>query len=111
MTLTEIRDHAHFNELIENNQIVIIDAWAEWCGPCRAISPIFEQLSENPENNKSGVVFAKLDVDNNEQVSQELGVRAMPTFFVFHNGAKVDDLMGADPRKLVELVEKATSLV
>lgn len=109
MPVTEIKNLAQFRDLLDSNQVVIIDAWAEWCGPCRMISPIFEKLS-NEEGNE-GVVFTKVDVDNAPDVSEELGIQAMPTFILFHKGDKVDELKGAVPPKLMELVAKANSLV
>ena len=109
MPVTEIKDLAHYKELINNNKVVIIDAWATWCGPCRFISPIFEQLSEKEEFNKSGVVFAKVDVDQADDVSQELGIRAMPTFISFYDGDLEDKLQGADPNGLEKLVRDVTS--
>ena len=111
MTVIEIKDRAHYQDLINNNKVVIIDAWAPWCGPCRFISPIFEQLSEREEFNKSGVVFAKVDVDQAEDVSQELGIRAMPTFISFYDGELQDKLQGADPSGLEKLVQEVTSKV
>ena len=111
MTVTEIRDLAHYKELINNNKVVIIDAWAVWCGPCRFISPVFEKLSENPEYSKGGVVFAKVDVDQVEDVSQELGIRAMPTFISFYDGDVEDKLQGADPKGLEKLVQEVTNKV
>ncbi|KAJ4126999.1 thioredoxin trx1 [Fusarium equiseti] len=111
MTVIEIKDLAHYQELINNNKVVIIDAWAVWCGPCRFISPIFEQLSEREEFDKSGVVFAKVDVDQAEDVSQELAIRAMPTFFTFYDGELQDKLQGADPNGLERIVKEVTSKV
>ncbi|KAI1070770.1 hypothetical protein LB507_006743 [Fusarium sp. FIESC RH6] len=108
MTVIEIKDRAHYQDLINNNKVVIIDAWAPWCGPCRFISPIFEQLSEREEFNKSGVVFAKVDVDQAEDVSQELAIQAMPTFISFYDGELQDKLQGADPSGLEKLVQEVT---
>ncbi|CAG7555231.1 unnamed protein product [Fusarium equiseti] len=111
MPIIDIKDRAHFKELIQSNKVVIIDAWASWCGPCRMIDPIYERFSEAEQFTKTGVVFAKLDVDSNEAVAGELKIRAMPTVLVFRNGNKVDELTGVNPVNLQELVVKATILV
>lgn len=83
-------------------QAVIVDFFATWCGPCRLISPYFQQLSTQFE----GIVFVKLDVDQVEEVAQQLGISAMPTFIVLKDGQKVDELIGASQDKLKALVAK-----
>ncbi|CAG7555232.1 unnamed protein product [Fusarium equiseti] len=114
MPVTEIRDYAHFKELIENNHVVIIDAWAKSHELRVGMSSLFHDLSENPQSNRSGLVFAKHDLDNdkNEDVSHELDTPGVPAFVTYCNGYKVDSLiiMVTDPEKLEELVEEAISL-
>lgn len=81
---------------------VIVDFTATWCGPCRMIGPYFEELS----GEFTGIVFLKVDVDENEKVAATCEVKAMPTFQVFVGGAKKEELVGASKEKLRALVEK-----
>ncbi|KAF8855702.1 thioredoxin domain-containing protein, partial [Acephala macrosclerotiorum] len=74
-----------FKKIIQSRELVALDAWATWCGPCRTISPLFERLS-GAEKYAGKIAFYKLDVDDQPEVSQELGVRVMPTFIFFRNG-------------------------
>ncbi|KAI9158218.1 Thioredoxin Asp [Paramyrothecium foliicola] len=83
---------------------VLVDCLAEWCGPCKAMSPILSKLSNDAQN--KGIHFVQFDVDQLPELTQELGVRAMPTFMIFKDGKKVDELVGANPPKLAELLAK-----
>ncbi|PYI16021.1 putative thioredoxin [Aspergillus violaceofuscus CBS 115571] len=106
MPVTAIQSLAEFREIIAEDKPVIIDFWATWCGPCRMVSPVLEKISNETEK----VAFYKVDVDAHDDISQEVSIRAMPTFILFKNGAKVDELVGADQRALAKLVERATLL-
>ncbi|EPS45718.1 hypothetical protein H072_187 [Dactylellina haptotyla CBS 200.50] len=107
MPVTAINSLKEFQEIINGDKVIIVDFWATWCGPCRVISPIFEKLSEKAEFSDIG--FYKVDVDEQEEISQEVGIKAMPTFMVFRNGNKIEDLVGANPAGLQALIMKATS--
>ncbi|KAJ9263948.1 hypothetical protein DTO212C5_7366 [Paecilomyces variotii] len=102
MGVTPLSGLESFREIINNGNFIIIDFWATWCGPCRLMSPIFEQLSEQI----SGPEFYKVDVDEEQAIAEEIGIRSMPTFTVFKDGGKVDELVGADPGKLEILVRQ-----
>mmetsp|Transcript_19887 Transcript_19887/g.39317 ORF Transcript_19887/g.39317 Transcript_19887/m.39317 type:complete len:106 (+) Transcript_19887:43-360(+) len=85
-------------------KLVVVDFTASWCGPCQRIAPHFESLSEKYPQ----VSFAKVDVDAQSEIAQECGIRAMPTFQLFREGRKVDELTGAD---VVALEEKIRALL
>lgn len=83
---------------------VIVDFWAEWCGPCKQLGPIFKDLSEEIE----GVTFAKVNVDEQGEVAQEFKVRGIPTMVLFENGKEVDRIVGFVPKEsLKQKIEKA----
>ncbi|KIK00191.1 hypothetical protein K443DRAFT_679368 [Laccaria amethystina LaAM-08-1] len=105
MPVKTFSSYDEFNAVINGDKPVVIDFWATWCGPCRVMSPIFAKLSDDPTF--ASVEFYKVDVDEQEQISQEVGVRAMPTFVLFKKGEKVSDLVGARPQDLQTLVAKA----
>ncbi|KAK1768027.1 cytoplasmic thioredoxin isoenzyme 2 [Phialemonium atrogriseum] len=105
MTIHNIETLDGFKETIAKNPIVVLDAFATWCGPCKAIAPLVAKWSESPEF-KDTVYFAKFDVDHLPDLSQELGIRAMPTFIIFKDGEKVDEFVGANPGPLQSLVTK-----
>ncbi|KAB8200465.1 thioredoxin-like protein [Aspergillus parasiticus] len=102
--VTPLNSHSEFQDLINSGQVVIIDFWAPWCGPCRMISPVFEKLASDPQFSK--IKFVKVNVDEQEDISQECAIRAMPTFLVFKDGQKLDTFVGAEPNGLHQLVTK-----
>ncbi|UCG27084.1 MAG: thioredoxin [Bacteroidales bacterium] len=95
----EVND-ANFEEIVlKSDKPVIVDFWAEWCGPCRMVSPIVSELSEEYEGQ---VVVTKLDVDSNPGVSAKYGIRNIPTILFFNNGEIVDKQVGAVPKSNLE---------
>jgi len=96
-----------FNEIIEENKLVIIDFWAEWCGPCRAYGPVFEGVSEEFPD----VVFAKVDTEAEQELAGSFGIRSIPTTVAFKDGIGVFMQPGALPEEaLRDLIGKLQSL-
>jgi len=107
--LTPTEELKTLESIVNSSQIVVIDFTATWCGPCRVISPIFDKLSEQDAH--SAVKFYKVDVDTWSDISQAAGVRAMPTFMLFNSGEKVNEVVGAMPSELENLIKTGASLV
>ena len=82
-------------EVLNSDQPVVLDFWAEWCGPCRAISPILKQLADDYEGK---LKVLKMNIDENPQTPGRYGVRAIPTVLAFQNGQVVEQLTGARPK-------------
>ncbi|KAF7436168.1 hypothetical protein PC9H_002994 [Pleurotus ostreatus] len=98
-----------FQTIINSGEPVVIDFWATWCGPCRMISPILEQLSDNPDVSK--VQFYKVDVDEADEIAKDQQIKAMPTFRLYKDGKIVKELVGANPGALQGLVSEGALLV
>jgi thioredoxin 1 len=94
----EVTD-ATFNETVQSHPLVVIDCWAVWCGPCRMIAPIIEELARKYAGR---VVFGKLDVDKNRAVSMQYHIVSIPTMMVFSHGKLVDSIIGALPKPVLE---------
>lgn len=93
-----------FSTLLSSSTIVVADFYADWCGPCKQIAPIFEQLSAQLSR-PNKITFAKIDTDKQQDLSRSYGVKAMPTFMVFKNARRVEFIEGADPRRLSNVVK------
>jgi len=103
MGVHNLSSKAEFQSALKDNNIVVLDAFATWCGPCKVIAPQVVKFSEE----FTGAHFVKLDVDEVPDVAQELGIRAMPTFLIFKNEEKVQEIVGANPKALLAAIQKA----
>ncbi|CAN3372640.1 hypothetical protein DIURU_004867 [Diutina rugosa] len=90
-----------FEEALKFDGLIVVDFFAEWCGPCKAIAPVLDQLS----NRYNSVKFIKVDVDQLTDLARKYEVNAMPTFKFIKNGKVVDEVVGADPNKIVRVID------
>lgn len=88
----------NFEEIINTEKPVLVDFWAEWCGPCKMIGPVVEELASEYEGK---ALVGKVDVDSNPEVSAKFGIRSIPTLLVFKNGEIVDKQVGAVPKTVL----------
>lgn len=89
---------ANFDEIVNSGKPVLVDFWAEWCGPCKMIGPVVEELAGDYDGK---AVVAKLNVDENPQTTAKFGVRSIPTLLVFKGGQVVDKQIGAVPKSVL----------
>ena len=96
--MKEVTDDTFEAEVLAAGMPVVVDFWAPWCGPCRAVAPILEQLSTDYE----GVVFAKVNIDENPNYASRYGVLSIPTAILFEDGEPQETVIGARPRSFYE---------
>ena len=100
-SLNEVKivNDKNFDEAVRRKTLTVIDCWAPWCGPCRIISPVIEELAGEYQD---GVAFGKLNVDENIQTAQKFRITAIPTLLFFKEGKHVDTLIGAVPKSTIK---------
>ena len=100
--INEVTDNNFQAEVIESEQPVLVDFWAPWCGPCRAVAPVLEEIS----GERDDVRIVKLNIDDNQQAAAQFGVISIPTMILFKNGAEAHRVVGAYPKaKLLNELE------
>jgi thioredoxin 1 len=103
--IVTLQDATFDTEVLKSDTPVLVDFWAVWCGPCKAIAPTVEELAKQY---KGKVKVAKMDVDEHQQVPQRFGIRSIPTLLVFKGGRVVDTIIGAVSKaKIEESLKKA----
>jgi thioredoxin 1 len=102
-----LQDATFDKEVLKSDVPVLVDFWAVWCGPCKAIAPAVDELASQY---RGKVKIAKMDVDEHQQVPQQYGIRSIPTLLLFKGGRVVDTIVGAVPKsKLEDSLKKALS--
>ncbi len=96
-----ITDGSFQEEVMKSDVPVVIDFWATWCGPCKLIAPIMEEMAEEYDGKAK---IGKVDVDNNQQIAVQYGIRSIPTVLIFKDGELKENIVGAVPKK--QIVEK-----
>ncbi|KAL2210140.1 thioredoxin-domain-containing protein [Sarocladium strictum] len=109
MSTVNIGSSGEWDKLLSGTDVVIADFYADWCGPCKMIAPHYERLAKEHSRPKK-VAFAKVNTDNQSDVARSNGISAMPTFKIFHKGACVETIKGANPSALNDAVTKAVKL-
>ena len=93
----EITDDS-FDKITKEHPLVVVDCWAPWCGPCRMIGPIIDQIADEMEGK---IVFGKLNVDENQETTARFGIMSIPTMLLFKDGEAVDRLVGVQPKATI----------
>ena len=93
-----INENNYQKEVLESNIPVVVDFWATWCGPCKMIAPIIDEMANEYEGKAK---ICKVDVDNNNSIAVQLGIRSIPTVMIFKDGKVVDTIVGAVPKSQI----------
>jgi len=94
MATIAVTDASFEDDVLKSGKPVLLDFWAQWCGPCKMIGPVLEEIS----NERDDIIIAKMDIDANPEVPTRFGVRSIPTILIFKDGEPVATTMGAKPK-------------
>ena len=98
MNIIDVSDNNFEDKVINNIKPVLVDFWAEWCGPCKMIGPILEELSEEKRDQ---IIIAKMNVDENKVIPSKYGIRGIPTLMIFKNNSLLDTKVGASSKSSI----------
>jgi thioredoxin 1 len=103
MKPVELTDANFESEVLKSDTPVLVDFWAEWCGPCKTIAPVVDEIAKELDGK---LKVGKVDVDNNQQIAMKFGIRSIPTLLLFKGGKVAEQMVGAIPKK--GLMDKLT---
>lgn len=99
MATVPVSDGSFDDDVLKSEKPVVVDFWAEWCGPCRMVSPVLEQIAKEHDGK---IVIAKVNVDENPNLAAQYRITSIPAMKVFQNGAEVREIIGAMPKPAIE---------
>lgn len=106
MSVMNITDSQFEEEVVKSDKLVMVDFWAEWCGPCKALGPKLEEIAAE---NGDQIKVVKINVDENKETAQKFGIRSIPTMILFKEGKDIETLMGNLPKE--DITNKIKALV